>query len=380
MYFNRMLFVAVTGTLVFLSACSSDDSSAPSTVKHNKKSKRSSKEEVDLLVLTPPKLTLEEGIRKYAVPAKQNMTAEDESQRLTQAAHHACNLGDNDTAEILLDEAIRLDDQNGEAYYQRGRARCNSVAGKDEAAIEDLKNAIRLGHGGPHAHITLARLYDANNQPLKAIDELGLASKIAPREKDIYKSRAAIYVALGQKDKALKDYELVAQLHPNSTLPHFRKGQIFESMKKFDEARAEYEKVIGIDERSDKGRVPLKPLSYKRLAVLNGARGKHDLAIANLTEALRLDNSDDEPLRLRGLEYAKLKNYNKALDDLNAAVELSPETRENFESRAELYDKLGRAELAENDRMEAKRLHNKPAERPIYDLKDPQSELKEPSI
>ncbi|MCI0562246.1 MAG: hypothetical protein MN733_27485 [Nitrososphaera sp.] len=42
-----------------------------------------------------------------------------------------------------------------------------------------------------------------------------------------------------------------------------------------------------------------------------------------------------------------------------------------YESRADLYDQLGRADLASKDRIEAKRLNSKPAERPIYELKEP---------
>lgn len=367
-FFSILVF---SGTLLFLSACSSDDESTSKSTGEASAKKRQSKgtpKEMELLVLAPPKLTLKEGIKNYATPTKPNMTDQEASQRLTAAAGHACSVGDNDTAELLLNEAIRLDDHNGEAYAQRGRARCNSVAGKDKAAIEDLKRAISLGCGGARVHITLARLYDATDQPLKAIEELGVASKLAPKEKDVYKSRAAVYAEIGQKEKALRDYEILTQLHPDDTEPHFRIAQILETMNRNEEARAHYVKVT---ELNDTGRVALKPICYKRLAVIDGARGKHEEAIKSWTEALKLDNTDDEPLRLRGLEYAMLKNYPKALADLNDAIKLSPDIRENFEARAELYDKMGQADRAKKDRLEADKLNARPAERPVYDWKKP---------
>lgn len=383
MQFNLPLFASLSATLLLLSACSLEEQSAsesgtksqkterPERSKSSGKSKQSSRskessDEMDLLVLAPPQLTLEEAIKKYASAEKLGVTVQEKSMRLTKAATRAADMGDTDAAEVLLNEALRLDSQNGEAYFQRGRARCNSVAGKDKAAIEDLRNAIRLGAGGARTHITLARLYDANNQQEKAIDELGLASKVAPKEKDIYKARAAIYAGLGQKENALKDYAILMQLHPGDASPHFRAAQILETMKRDDEARAHYLKVT---EHEESRRIPLKPLCYKRLAAIDSGKGKHKEAISSLTEAWKLDKTDDEPLRLRGMEYATLKDFENALADLNSAIELSPEAKVNFEARAKIYDLLGKTELAEKDRSEAKRLNRKPAELPIYDLK-----------
>jgi len=221
MYFKLNLFASISVTLVllsaclFLSACSTDEQKAPQPTKQTGQAKSSS--DMELLVLAPPQLTLKEATKKYAAAKKKNATAQENSIRLTVAAIKAADMGDNDAAETMLNEAIRLDDQNGEAYFQRGRARCNSVTGKDIAAIEDLKTAIKLGRGGARAHVTLARLYDGNSQPQKAIEELNAAEKITPHEKDIYKSRAAIFMELGQREKALKDYEIFAKLNPDST-------------------------------------------------------------------------------------------------------------------------------------------------------------------
>jgi tetratricopeptide (TPR) repeat protein len=350
---------------LFLSSCGGKDDSvsdAPPDAKPVKKD-----EDLERLVFAPSKLSFQEALLKYGKEA--NRSSQPTSKMLTDAATRAAAQGDNDSAEMLLDEAIKLDDKNAEAYFRRGRVRCNAIAGKDQAAIDDLNRSIALGRPGPEAHLSLARLYDANKQPRMAIDSLTAAIKLSPKTKELYKSRAAIYVSIGEKEKALNDYAQLAKLDPDSMAAFFQQGQVLESMKRFDDACVEYKKLLLLDETKQK--VPLKAIAYKRLAVLYGNKGKHKEAIDFLTEAAKFDVEDDEPLRLRGLEYLKIQNYKQAVADLTEAIEISPDTGANFAARAEAYSKLGKTELAEKDRLEAKRLNDAPAERPMFELKDP---------
>jgi tetratricopeptide (TPR) repeat protein len=138
-------------------------------------------------------------------------------------------------------------------------------------------------------------------------------------------------------------------------------------MKKFDEACAVYKRMLRLDER--KSKVPLKAIAFKRLAVLRGASGNHKEAIAYLTEAAKFDVEDDEPLRMRGIEYMKMQQYDKALADFDEAIAIAPESGSNFSARADAYDKLGKPELAKRDRDEAKKWNEAPAERPMFKMK-----------
>lgn len=341
---------------MLLSSCAlTEDTSSEQPKPIKAKKKKNS--ELDRLIFAPPELSLDEAKQKY-------VHAPISSKVLSEAASRAADKADNDAAEKLASEAIRLDPKNGDAFYQRGRARCNIVAGKDTEAIEDLQKAISLGLNDSSVHLILARLYDNNKQPKKAIESLTIAIKLAPTYKDLYKSRAALYVSVGEPEKALADYHSLSKLDPDNSALFYQRGQIFESLKKFDEAAAEYKKIFGIDE--SKFKVPMKPLAYKRLASINSTQGKHKDAVQNLTEACKFDADDDEPVRLRGLEYAQLQDYKKAIADLNQAIEMSPDSSANFAARAEIYAKMGDTNLAGKDRLEAKRLHDVPAERPLY--------------
>lgn len=350
---------------MLLSSCAVTDDTVSEVPKQRKKA-TNKRSDLDHLLFTTTELSLPEAITKYADTDKQSSV---DSKILANAASHANDLSDNAAAETLANEAVRLDDTNGNAYYQRGRARCNAIVGKDKEAMEDLQKAISLGRADANVHHYQARIYDANKQPLKAIESLTLAIKLDPSSKTLYRSRAALYVSVGERGKALRDYEVLCKLDPTSLEYQFQKGQVLETMKKFEEATAEYKKVIAMDETGVK--LPLRSITFKRLAFLNGEKGKHNEAIANLTESAKIDIDDDEPLRLRGLEYSKLGKYQEALKDLTAAIETSPDTSANFLARAEVYSKLGKQELAEKDKREAARLHDVPAERPMFELKNP---------
>ncbi len=361
---NYLLFVLLLGTLSFLSSCGSNDDNPSSAAKT-----KATKPDADLerLVFAPTPLTLEEALKKYGYKPKENPV--ENSAVYTAAAVMASEDSDNDAAETLLNEAIRLDSKNAEAYYQRGRVRCNAIAGKDKEAISDLNKSIALGRVDHSVYLVLARLYDANKQPHKAVDALTLAIKLSPGTKDLYKSRAAIYAGLGEKEKSLKDYEQLSKIEPKSLTAYFQQGQVLESMKRYDDACVVYKKMLPLDETKQK--VPLKAIAYKRLAILSSKNGKVKEAVAHLTEAAKFDTEDDEPLRLRGLEYMKLQDYQKSVDDFTEAINIAPESSSNFAARADAYAKLGKSALAEKDREEAARLHDIPAERPMFELKEP---------
>jgi tetratricopeptide (TPR) repeat protein len=354
----------IAGSVLILGACGGNDRS---DLKESSQKKYGTHDdaELDRIVFTPEKLSLKQAIKRYGTNLR-NSPGED-SQMLTKAAQLASSEADNDAAELMLSEAISLDDKNALAYYLRGRVRCNAIFGKDSAAMEDLNKAISLGFRDAEVYLVLARLYDNARQPQKAIENLTTAINISPTDKNLYKARAVIYVSIGEKEKALEDYRTISKLEPESIVCYFQQGQVLESMKKFDEACAVYKRMLRLDER--KSKVPLKAIAFKRLAVLRGASGNHKEAIAYLTEAAKFDVEDDEPLRMRGIEYMKMQQYDKALADFDEAIAIAPESGSNFSARADAYDKLGKPELAKRDRDEAKKWNEAPAERPMFKMK-----------
>ena len=72
-------------------------------------------------------------------------------------------------------------------------------------------------------------------------------------------------------------------------------------------------------------------------------------ALADLSEAIRLDSSNADYFNNRGNVYSLQGDYDKAIDDLNQAVRLAPDSFKSYENRAEAYLRKGITGLARDD-------------------------------
>lgn len=79
-----------------------------------------------------------------------------------------------------------------------------------------------------------------------------------------------------------------------------------------------------------------------------GATGKLDLAIADFTEAIRLDAKFFEAYANRGMTYAKQRRFKRAIADYNQALKLKADVKVVV-NRGVAYDALGKYDAAIRD-------------------------------
>ena len=91
-------------------------------------------------------------------------------------------------------------------------------------------------------------------------------------------------------------------------------------------------------------------------------KGEHDKAIADYTEAIRLDPKDAEAYCNRGLAYGNKGDYDKAIADYTEAIRLNPKYAEAYYNRGMTYASKGEYDKAIADYTEAIRLDPKYAE------------------
>lgn len=322
-------------------------------------------------MLAADNLTLGEAVRKFLPPERFNAGNPLTDRDFVEAAEVAIHQKDDIDAMTLATEAIRLNPNNGDAYYVRGRARFGGLAGDDQAPIDDLKKVIELGAGKVNtagAWHCLARAYDAQNDFPHAIEAIDEAIKLRPDDQAAYKTRAALNTANNRKAEALRDYSMAIKLRPDDAEVYFQRGQILETMKRFDEALKDYEGAVEHGLRDHQ--LPYKIMSLKREADIYSQRSQFKKTAERLSVALSVDRTDEELYRLRGEAFEKLNNYDEAIADYSKAIGMAPEySQRAYEDRARCYEKFGKKDLAEKDRQESKRLLDKPAEKPLYDLK-----------
>ena len=100
-------------------------------------------------------------------------------------------------------------------------------------------------------------------------------------------------------------------------------------------------------------------MSVLGMALAAGA--DYEAAIADGTEAVRLDPHNPLAYTQRGSAYADKREYDRAVADFTEAIRLNAKNAEYFVNRAKAFDKLEEPDKAKVDRAKAKELGAKVA-------------------
>jgi tetratricopeptide (TPR) repeat protein len=126
----------------------------------------------------------------------------------------------------------------------------------------------------------------------------------------------------------------------------------------YDKALADYTEAIRLNPK-DVDAFCNRGLTYEK-------KGQYNKAIADHTEAIRLDPKLAAAYCGRAGAYARKESYDSALTDLNKAIELNPKDADTFCARGFTYEKKGDRDKAIADYTEAIRLNPKDAEAFAY--------------
>jgi tetratricopeptide (TPR) repeat protein len=155
-------------------------------------------------------------------------------------------------------------------------------------------------------------------------------------------------------ERARADFDRALALDPSNTWALLGRGDTLTWYKKAEEAAKDYERILEIDPLFDLARQRLITL-YTTLA-RKQAMAKHWRgALATLDRLLGTQLSDSwlayqkEAYLLRSEIYAKLKQPQRAIEDLSVVVWADPTDKEAFLRRAKLYQELMLGRLAKDD-------------------------------
>jgi Tfp pilus assembly protein PilF len=141
----------------------------------------------------------------------------------------------------------------------------------------------------------------------------------------------------GAYDMALDFYERALREEPNSVLAMLGRGAALQKQGKTEDARMAYEQVLKVDPANREALSNLTTLLVERSP--NEALGK--------LQDLEKQYPRFSPITAQiGLTYAKLGAMNEALDYLNRATQMSPETVMYQYNMALVLDHLGRSAQA----------------------------------
>lgn len=263
------------------------------------------------------------------------------------------NQGNHDSAKADFDQAI-LDDPSLVPAY-RGRAIVHQIENEAQEALKLLDKALLLDPDDAECRMERSQLLLNDNDLKAASKDLDSVLRSKPDHLNALMSRAQLMLHLGKVDDAHADFEAILKDHPDfvpaligRSVVLEQKGEHELSQQDLDAATSQSpERAQSIEisrlimtamlarneERYDDAIqaaseiLAIEPENYTGFRLRASAYWYSDCFVEALEDYSRLIETMEEPdaaaLNGRGQVYAELREYELALKDLEAAVELA---------------------------------------------------------
>jgi tetratricopeptide (TPR) repeat protein len=234
-------------------------------------------------------------------------------------------LRDFDHAIADCEQALRIDPNLARAYTTRAAAYTGRY--DYDRAIADCTEAVRIKPGDVEALQLRASAYNALYEFDKAIVDCTEAVRIKPGDARSYVIRSHARREKEDTARALADAEEAIRLEPRSSEAYFARGQAFSSLENNDRAIADYSEAIRLDPKLAEAYV-LRVGAYR-------SKGDRDRASAEVREMIqRLEPRTAEEYYAHGWFFNDVKEYDRAIADLDAAIRMNPRYVDAYYERA----------------------------------------------
>lgn len=245
-------------------------------------------------------------------------------------------------------KAVELDPKFAAAYYGRGRA---YIAKEDpDKAISDFDKALKFGSKTALVYYSRALPYAMKHDYNKAIDDYNQAIRLEPNFVGAYFNRGLVYRIKNDNDRAIEDFTQAIKIDPSFNKLYHNRADLYLEQGKLDQAISDYTNAIKGDSRNADaycGRAD----AYKR-------QDKLDQAISDYGEARRLNGnladakysrSYADAYYTRGNESLIRNNFDLAISDYTAALNIEPKNAGIYRSRGDVYFRKNNFDFAISD-------------------------------
>lgn len=190
-------------------------------------------------------------------------------------------LEDYDGSILTVNEIIRIDPQNAEAYFMLGM---DFIALKDKArAINSFQTAVELDSKLTDAWIYLGELYEENKDP-KALQYYD--SAILSNPESMQAKHAKAYYLQNHKDipGALELYRKIIVEDKSYTDAYLNSGILYLELDSLDNAYEQFNLMVGIN--------PTNYLGFYYRGIINEKKGNKEAALKDYMSSNNLNNND----------------------------------------------------------------------------------------
>jgi len=249
-------------------------------------------------------------------------------------------------ARDAFEKGLQLDPQNS-VYVRSTRQELqlvmDAIAQRKEESLEFKERAIEA----------------FNVQNFKRAEQhLSSAIELDPENHVFYSNRAAAYMAMEKFDRALKDANECVRLQPNWAKGFCRQAAALLSLGDLPAARQACVRGLELEPENTQVREELRRVELAESIALKDSATEafkaqdYEKAVEDLTAAIALDSTNQVFFSNRSVAYTAMQLYEKALEDADECVRLQPNWAKGYSRRAAAKFHLG-------DLQEAKQAYSK---------------------
>jgi len=126
----------------------------------------------------------------------------------------------------------------------------------------------------------------------------------------------------GEFEKAIENFTKSIELKNDWEIPYFYRAVSYQALEEFDNAMIDYTKALSINDKMTDAYYNKAKITLSRKDIPNPDINK---AIEDLNKALELDEKFVDALFAMAAAYKKLEDYHKALEYLEKLLEIEPQ-------------------------------------------------------
>lgn len=252
-------------------------------------------------------------------------------------------LAKGDTAKKNVETRIASEEKRFQAneWFEKGLR--HTVGNEEDRGIEEYTNAIALNPDYAEAYNNRGIAYynrglDTGDQRQfeQAVKDFRKVVVLKPGSYSAYFAQGAIYIHQEEYDKAIGELNKAIALNPEEDVAYVGRGFIYtqEKSKDVSKAVADFSRVIARGGQwssiaySNRGGVFLNEKQYYKAA-------------DDFNKAIELSPRNANAYLGRGLTLAIKKQFSRAIEDLNRAIDLNPKKADAYNIRGMVYAEIG---------------------------------------
>jgi tetratricopeptide (TPR) repeat protein len=264
--------------------------------------------------------------------------------RLT--AEDALKRRDYDTALAALNNAVRGDPDDAEAYRERGEL--FTLKGQHDHAAEDFDRAVTLNPKESIGFVERSELYAIGGDGGRALADADRAIELDPKSASAFGARAEADAIKGDWERAMRDADTAVRLGPEEIVGYLARSHIYELTGDYVRALDDADRAVRLQPKSATA-LNARCWNSAILARLDMARSDCDAAVALRPYSVEILDS-------RAFVNLQSGQFAPALADYDAALAVNPRFASSLYGRGLTKLRMGDQAAGQADIAEARNI------------------------